>query len=255
MFDVRCSAFFGIGRVLSRQIPIIDRPYCAPSVFLDIAAGANPFLPQRRQTLFDITVKSRIAPRTTCVVNAHRLIALEPAVKIFGRRERNLTERHPYIRMLVSGDVNASRIRQDVAAVADRGLGGSILRAGVSDPSYSERIFFRAHSHGRKIAWLTSLPSAELPASGSRGSQHFASKVLGLSQSGSPALLAFRIRPAYAKSTTTTNEDVALGTSSSTARAHRAYGTITADRSDGVGVGVGVGEGSCVICALAVCRR
>ncbi len=35
----------------------------------------------------------------------------------------------------------------------------------------------------------------------------------------------------------------------------RSYGTITADRSDGVGVGVGVGEGSCVICALEVCRR
>src|SRR5438552_11475077 len=187
MFDVRCSAFFGIGRVLSRQIPIIDRPYCAPSVFLDIAAGANPFLPQRRQTLFDITVKSRIAPRTTCVVNAHRLIALEPAVKIFGRRERNLTERHPYIRMLFSGDVNPSRIRQDVAAVAGRGLGGSILRAGVSDPGYNRRrIFFCTHSHARKIAWLTSLPSAALPASGSRGSIGFFRR--SSQPGGSPAL-------------------------------------------------------------------
>src|SRR5438270_1345853 len=153
-----------------RQKSIIDGLNRAPPVFLDIAAVANPVLPQRRQALSNITVKIRIGPRAARVVNAHWLVHFDLAVDRFGRRERNLTERHPYIRMLFSGDVNASRIRQDVAAVAGRGLGGFILRAGVSDPSYSERIFFRAHSHGRKIAWLTSLPSAELPASGSRGS-------------------------------------------------------------------------------------
>ena len=48
-------------------------------------------------------------------------------------------------------------------------------------------------SHAQKIAWLTSLPSAELPASGSRGSSKTSQPY------GSPAL-CFRVRPARAKS-------------------------------------------------------
>src|ERR1700682_36561 len=173
--------------MLLRQIAIIDWPNDTAFDFFDIAAVANPLHAQRGQTVRYIDIYVGIAQRAAGVVNAHRLISLEAAIKIFGRRERNLTERHPYIRMLVSGDVNASRIRQVVAAVADRGPSGSIFRAGVNDPSYNRRrIFFCTHSHARKIAWLTSLPSAALPASGSRGSIGFFRR--SSQPGGSPAL-------------------------------------------------------------------
>ena len=85
--------------MLFREIAVINRRDLPAFDFFDIAAVTNPFLPQCRQALLNITLKIWIAPRAAGVLNTHRLIALKAAAKIFGRRERDLAERNAKIGM------------------------------------------------------------------------------------------------------------------------------------------------------------
>src|SRR5206468_9169609 len=168
--------------------------------FFDIAARANPFRAQLRQTACHIDICISIAPRTARIVNTHRLVHFDLAIHRFRRRERNLAERNTKIGMQFPGHVNFARIRKVVAAVADRGCCRSIWtgvsgarRTAISGYSRAVMLFAHTKSHAREIAWLrcpsgSDLPSAALPASGSRGS-------IGISRRssqprGSPALIS-----------------------------------------------------------------
>ena len=88
------------------KVAIVDWPNESSLDLFHIAAVANPFRAQRRQTSFDIAVKFRVAPRPTGVVNTRRLVKLERFVERFSWRERNLPERDAQIDMDFSDDVN-----------------------------------------------------------------------------------------------------------------------------------------------------
>src|SRR5207245_4383646 len=67
--------------MLLAEIPVIngfDRPSL---ILLHVAASANPLGAQRRQTFLDAALEPRIAPRATCVINAHGFVYLDLAVE------------------------------------------------------------------------------------------------------------------------------------------------------------------------------
>src|SRR5207253_10090149 len=87
-------AVLGVLGVICRQIAIVRRRDRATRNGFHIAAGTDPFGAQRRQTLRNIAVKIRIAPRSAGVVNAHRLVYLNLATHRFCWRERDFAKGH-----------------------------------------------------------------------------------------------------------------------------------------------------------------
>ena len=136
----------------------------------------------------------RITPRAAAIVNAHRLVDFDFAVHRFRRSERDLAKRNAEFRMQFAGDVNFARVRQSArrtAIIFDR-ICNRIHR--IRPPVFfSFFILFillilsdnkktmRGKSHGQ-----ASLPSAALPASGSRGSIDVSRR--SSQPGGSPAL-------------------------------------------------------------------
>ncbi len=94
------------------KIPVINRLDFSSLDFFDIAAVADPFRAQRRQTARNIDIYVRIAPRAARVVNADRFVDFNFAIHRLRRRERDLAKRHAKIDMLFAGDVHFTRIRQ-----------------------------------------------------------------------------------------------------------------------------------------------
>jgi hypothetical protein len=92
--------------VLFGKIAVVLRADGTAVNFFDVVASANPFVAQRGQTLFDVSVKLRIAPRAARVVDAHRLVRLESTVEVFGRREADLAHRHAQSGMEATFQVN-----------------------------------------------------------------------------------------------------------------------------------------------------
>jgi len=94
------------------KIAVILRRNGSSLDFFYVAAIANPFRAQWRQTLRNIAVKIGVAPGTACVVHAHRFVDFDFAVERFSRRERDFAERHSDFTMQFAGDVNFARVRQ-----------------------------------------------------------------------------------------------------------------------------------------------
>src|SRR4030095_16209841 len=167
--------------VLLGQISIIDRPNDSPFVFFHVAASANPFRAQRRQTLFDIAVKIGIGPWAARVVNAHRLVYFDFAVRRLGRRERDFPERNANVRMQFAVYVNLFGIWKLVAAAADRGFRGPVPITGGTDRGYRSAVILFAHKTEKPcaIARTADIPS---PASDPRSlRRHYPHQVQGVS--------------------------------------------------------------------------
>src|SRR5207253_9429421 len=98
--------------VLFRQISVINGTNGPSLDLFDIAAGANPFRPQRQQTARNIDIYIWITPWTTRIVNAHRLVDIDPTVHRLRRRKRDFAERHFDLGMQFAGDINFARVRQ-----------------------------------------------------------------------------------------------------------------------------------------------
>ena len=78
--------------MLFRKIAIVDWPNDTTLDLFNVAAVANPFCAQRRQTVCNIDMLIRIAPWTTRVVDVHWFVRLERAVERFGRRKLRFHE-------------------------------------------------------------------------------------------------------------------------------------------------------------------
>src|SRR6266446_8060382 len=96
----------------SGKVAIINRPNFAAGVFPDFPSPADPFRAQRRQTLFDVAMKIRIAPRAAGVVNAHRLVDFDLAANRFRWGERYLPKRNSDVFVQRARDINLLRVRQ-----------------------------------------------------------------------------------------------------------------------------------------------
>jgi hypothetical protein len=70
-----------------------------PFDFFDIAAIADPFRPQPRQSTRNVDIHIQVTPRAARVVNAHRFVDLDLTVHRLRRRKRDLAERDPNIGM------------------------------------------------------------------------------------------------------------------------------------------------------------
>ena len=99
------------------KITVVNGLYRPAVVFLNIAAGANPFRAQRGQALLDIALEIRIAPGAGAVINADRFVLLDGAGVGFGGREFDFAHGHADVGMEFAGDVNAFAARQLFAAV------------------------------------------------------------------------------------------------------------------------------------------
>ena len=134
--------------------------------------------------MVDVDMLIGVAPWTAGVVDADGLVHFDLAAHCFCRGETDLAERDAEVEMELSGEVDLAGIREVVAAIDDRGCVGRFFRAGITDPGYSGAVFVGVHKMkkpcaGKRMAEKlavhlrtsdSSLPSAELPASGSRGS-------------------------------------------------------------------------------------
>ncbi len=90
------------------EIAIVLGPGFAALVFLDVPAGQDPFAAQGRKALGHLALEVGIAPRAGTIVHADRRILLDPAVRMSGVGERDLTQGHAKIRVVPSLDVDAS---------------------------------------------------------------------------------------------------------------------------------------------------
>src|SRR6266480_18516 len=104
-------------RVHFRQIPVIARHDRSARDLFNVATRANPGRSQWRQTFFNLTIETVVAPRTAGVINAHRLVRLDLASYRLRRRKSDFAERHKNVGMNFAADINAFRIRQLCIAV------------------------------------------------------------------------------------------------------------------------------------------
>src|SRR5438552_13697965 len=82
----KAVAAFGAARelfVTAREVAVVFRLHVAAFVFGDVVALQNPIATQRGDSIFDIAIKTGIAPHAARVVHAYRLIYLDFAVKTF----------------------------------------------------------------------------------------------------------------------------------------------------------------------------
>ena len=96
--------------MLLGEVSIIDRRYLATDDFFYIAAVANPFRAQRRQTFGDIDMLIGVAPRAAGVVNADRLVHFDLAAHRFRRGERDFAEGNAQIAMQLAFEVDLPRV-------------------------------------------------------------------------------------------------------------------------------------------------
>src|SRR5439155_21731699 len=93
-------------RVHFRQIPVIARHDRSASDLFNVATRANPGRSQWRQTFFNLTIETVVAPRTAGVINAHRVVRLDLATHGLRRRERDFAEWHTNVGVQFARNVN-----------------------------------------------------------------------------------------------------------------------------------------------------
>src|SRR6185369_12325170 len=96
---------------VERQITIIDRLRLTTRILFNITATNNPLAPQLRQSLANVVLKARIAPRAARVVNTNRRIRGHRAVEIARLALRYFAKRNPHAGQFAV-DVNALRVWQ-----------------------------------------------------------------------------------------------------------------------------------------------
>ena len=150
-------AIHGGAGVGLREVAVIGRGYGAAVVSLNVAAGEDPVLAEPREALLDVAMEGGVAPWAAGIVNADRVIRLEGTGEIFGGGKGDLAHGDAHLGVEGAGGVYAAAIGEGVGALGlDGVLGCDHMK--IKKP---------------RAVWLgvagTLLPSAELPASGSRG--------------------------------------------------------------------------------------
>src|SRR6185437_9441394 len=158
--------------------PVVLGLHVAADIALDIAAGENPFLAQRREAGPDVDRDAGIGIGTRGIVSADRLFPR-------ARLEIDLAHRHLDVGMLLAGDEHFARGRQgagrDFEALADSAFGHDDLLPGARAirPGFPARRW-------RAMQSAVPVPTPVRSGSGSKGSRRLLPRLVSAPVSGLP---------------------------------------------------------------------
>src|SRR5262245_5344826 len=122
-----------------RKVSVINRFYWPAVVFRHIAARANPFGAQGRQSFLNRAGKIWIAPRPAGVINAYRFVHFDSTADGFGGCEFDFAHGHADVFVDLAREIRTSALGQLLAAV-------SVLDSSIAEGGRVEKFFRCDHT-------------------------------------------------------------------------------------------------------------